>query len=312
MKFFRIKGVDKLFPSSAEAYEWLMEHEEELGLSVEDVEEVPDYDIEAFCKSHPEDPKCKAYKEKIHQEMGIEESPEENPDEDSVIKPSPIGKKETEVIDEKTLIEKLAVKKALETFGEWDETAKAEIIQQGLNITDKTRPDKPARLKGAPKHSTIESYVIDQYQKIVETLADEDSTACPICNRPYEEGLTKEELDFWKPDLHPSPENPPKFTRQSKKKDPKLPKVLESQFPSIHLIHCRMKHPAVFQLLKILFKVPKEMPHVAEPYSSNPESCSDLENLSKEELEELTEDIASKPELRNLLFKKWKESRKSN
>jgi len=286
MKRYEIDGM--IFLSLTDAINYC----EEENLSEEDISEY-EGDIEAYCKEHPEDPECKRHRKEIHEEEAvIEDNPEESPDEDG------------EVLEERTLVEKLAVEKALETFGEWDDTAKAEIIQQALSVTDKTR-EKPARLKGAPKHSTIESYVKDQYQKLVEVLADSDTKVCPICSRPFEEELSTEQLSFWKPDLTPIKGRPDTYEKQSKKHDPKLPKVLENQFPRIRLIHIKTKHPAIWEFIKTMFEVPKEMPNVVEPFSSNPEACSE-ENLEELSREELTAEVVKSPELRKQLFHIWK------
>lgn len=297
MKRYEIDGM--IFTSLTEALNYC----DEQGMSEANISEY-EGDIEAYCKEHPEDPECKRHRKAIHEEEEkvIEESPEENPIEDSEIKDSLVGKPDKdEVIDETTLIEKLAVKKALETFDEWDDTAKKEILQQALNLSDKSRV-KVAKLKATPKRIAMENYVEEKYRKIVEDLADrERTTVCPICNRPFEEGLTAEELSFWKPDLHPIKGRPDTYEKQSKKHDPKLPKVLENVFPRIRQIHVATKHPAIWEFIKTMFGVPKEMPHVAEPYASNPESCT--EDLSREEL---TEEISRNPELRNQLFRKWK------
>jgi len=202
----------------------------------------------------------------------IEDSTEENPDE--------FG----EVISEKELNYRKTAKDLLQHLEEWDKDTKTEIIQQSLNLTQKNR-DGESRLKSMPEKRTTETIIPFEYYRILEKLEDESMKACPICHKEWsyiEKKMEENTEDLGMLDMN---------------------KKLESKIPLLRIIHVKSQHVPIWELIKDLFKIPKEMPNVAEPYTSNPEHLSELEELSKEEL---SLRIANSPELRKKLFRKWK------
>lgn len=170
---FRIKGVpDRVFESSGDAYDYIIEHEDE-DVSMEDIEEIPEEEEKATT---------------------IEESPEESPSEVSVI-------------SEKRLLAEAQGIKALEEYDEYDEATQKQLLQQALNLTQKNRENTEVnpRLKGLKETYTTRNYIQGRYQEILEKLSDVDSQVCPLCNREWrvieremKENLKKEELSFRK------------------------------------------------------------------------------------------------------------------
>lgn len=116
------------------------------------------------------------------------------------------------------------------------------------------------------------------YEDAIQKLSDKESWVCPYCHKDLQAqaGLNNEQLAV----------------------DPRYAKVR----------HLKDAHAYLFEEMKRLFITPAKPERAEEPFTSNPESCSETEDLDLETLskEELAQKISENPELRRQFFKGWK------
>jgi len=254
------------------------------------------------------------------EEATIEESPEENPDEDS------------EVIDEQELIDFSALSKIVEDWDLLTDTEKEEVVSVALGKETghpKHFEEPTVLFKGKVKDPFIFKKDIGEAlgkYHLRHMVSKIENGICPLCSEHYTQtkfydniDFPEELSDFWKPSTKATPENPSHFTKQAKAKSPEH--ITKEAKIKMVIHHMKVRHESYKKLAPIIeeiFEIPEsyKMPRVERRFTQNPESCSDREELSKEDLAELTDKIASNTEegkaLRKQLFRKWKEARKSN
>jgi len=156
------------------------------------------------------------------------------------------------------------------------------LLSRLMSMTQDKSVNRNSSKKVFKEQSTTATAIEDHYRSVLDDLMDSEKIACPKCGvlwSTIEENI-KENLSFG--DQH---------------------EELQGKFPIIRLIHVKAKHKAIFSLIRQAFgKSADEIKDLRESTVPNPESCSELESLSKSEL---IEKINADEELRHQFFRKW-------
>lgn len=177
-----------------------------------------------------------------------------------------------------------ASKKIVDAYmnNELSPTTEKMLLSRLMSMTQDKSVDRNSSKKAFKEQSTTATVFKDHYTGVLTDLMDPSKIACPKCGvlwKTIEENI-KENLSFG--DQH---------------------KGLQGKFPIIRLIHVKAKHKAIFSLIRQAFgKSADEIKDSRESTVPNPESCSELESLSKEEL---ASRINSDETLRHQFFKEW-------
>lgn len=229
---------------------------------------------------------------------------EEKPDEDSVI------------MDDARHKKLQALQDMVEHWDEISDTDKRIIMSEAFGT--ETGKEKSF----GKKHKLVEGKVDGILKKDIgkvlgdyhlEKLTEKiENGICPICDLHHSQDAfykgveLPEELDFFKPSTRALKENPPKFTKATKNRSPKM--LTPEKRIRITIHHIKSRHKSLYKLLYDVFNQfqwKKDIPDWKLQPMDSPESLS-KEYLEKLDKEELTQEICENPELRSQLFKLWK------
>lgn len=186
---------------------------------------------------------------------------------------------EDEILDESSAIteEEMEARKIATIVGdqylngELSTTEETMFLSRLLGMTQDKSTDKKTHDKVFEPISTTKTAIPRTYQNVVDRLSDERCITCPLCHKEWKE------------------------IAQDLSLEAKDPKVREKHLSSVHI--------NLWKALKDLFGMGSdEIPDDRVSTVPNPESCSELETLSKEEL---AERINSDETLRHLFFREW-------
>jgi len=297
----------KTFETLSEAEEYCAEQKISNANVTSFSEEEEEVEItEAYCKEHPEDPRCEGYKKP--EEQTIEDGPEESPSDEGL----------TERENQGAII--------LEHYGEIkDETLKGMVLSTVLGQTS-ISDDPTVHDKHFQGRRTTENEIREHYERLVEDLQDEKSECCPLCHLAWFK-LSKEYLENLNKKKFSMKKYPNQFCIGShdwsathgmmKGRVKQITKG--SKVGIIRQIHCRSQHPEIFKTLQEagLFQIGKSN-------DDKPESCSKPEELSADQsgisdnkvfLEQLSkkaeEGLDLTPEERKRMFDLWKGSKET-
>jgi len=155
--------------------------------------------------------------------------------------------------------------------GELSPYEKAGLISQLLGRTGDKSVNKGAHVKFFEASPTTKNAIPSTYQNVVERLSDERCITCPLCHKEW--SVIAEDLS------------------------------LEAKDPKVRVKHLRTVHINLWNVLKGVFGMgANDIPDSRPSSTPNPESCSELESLSKEEL---AQRINADETLRHLFFREW-------